>query len=118
MSAERVLAVLRWAETEHVDVTPSAAERLLEALAAVEPPAKQRKPWTRWSPEDDAELVRRFAAGEPVREIAAALNRSTGQIKGAVTRLQLTRSGEPQRSSLVHRSGTGPGRRPKGDTTA
>lgn len=108
-SPERLLAVLTWAEAEQITVPPSAAARLLEALDAVPSGTPPRKPWTRWTPEEDAELRRRFVAGEPVREIAEALNRSRGQINGALTRLALTRSGEPQQSTLVHRNGAGPG---------
>jgi DNA-binding NarL/FixJ family response regulator len=112
-SPERLLAVLTWAEAEQITVPPSAAARLLEALDAVPSGKSERKPWTRWTPEEDAELRRRFVAGEPVREIAEALNRSRGQINGALTRLALTRSGEPQQSTLVHRNGDGPGRKRK-----
>lgn len=109
-----VLAVIEAAELAGCEVSVPAARAVVAELRrlGVLHEAKPRKPWTRWSPEDDERLRSMFHAGTSVREIAETLNRSPGQIKGAITRMQLTRSGESQNSSLVHRNGAGPGRKP------
>jgi hypothetical protein len=78
-----------------LDDLPGVAELMSSALAGLvavcrpAPPPKQR---VRWSPEDDARLVRRFREGAPEPTLMAEFSRSRGAIRARLERLGETTS--------------------------
>lgn len=51
----------------------------------------ERAHWQRWTTADEQELALLYRSGDSVDAIAAELSRTPGAIRGAITRLRLTR---------------------------
>jgi hypothetical protein len=52
----------------------------------------ERKPWTRWTEEEEQQLIELWGSGASWGEVMEKLGKTRGQINGAITRLKLQRN--------------------------